>query len=877
MKRTRFITVVAILLTGFSTSLATTYYEGPQDSLWGEGAEAVRGGRRMRGIPSPRRDLDNYLGQFQLIARFLTQMQEQNPNNDQFGGIHEGEGDQLWGIVETDNTQEAIVVWSLYADHFRDEERFQDNIEAAWEYCHRYPAWEEAAEGHYYALHNAGWGLMAEMFYRRVYGDDERDYGNQCAQYLFQFTPQQVPAGDLLMPLVMGWSAGTLYLYGVEQNNEEWVGRAREVAQTVKNWIDERPERLNNNEIWALCGGTAMWGILTALGTEEPENLRHWGEERLPRMDIFAGRGNWNNSWNIWYAHAWEKAYRLWGNEEYLENAIAIIDSLIAQDNDGDGGIPATIGDPPSRDQSWVSAYTAWMGLFNNFPRLPEVDLRPLAILSPNPLRPIGTYIPYHFQFLLVQQGSSPRVDSVTISLINRDLNRQIFTVQTSLEGWLPVEWEWEEEWIAEQMGHPTFDLVTSHPQDHRADNDTLTFSLEVLPTTLAVFTIRNMERRPFSAALEIFHLPYDSLTPLHQLHLTSDQPDTVRLVRGRYKLNLKPTYPYPHRTIEELVVEEEVQSIDLLFTIPPILLVNNDPRNRYGQYYEDALKRLGYEWTSLRGEDYPAPETPFPILIFFTGDGYENLISPEQKESLTEFLAKGGKLFLSGQNIAQGLQNDPFLSEVLKVRYLTGSVGTWMMEGTPGDPILGGRQALVLGNLGANNQTSPDGIAPENGALMVARWRNRGDTASATRWEDGESGAKVLFFSFGFEAISGQGGTATRDQIMSAILNWFEVPQSATSPVTSPSAHTLSVFPNPFNSGLTIEIGDHFNSFTDGIIEIYDQVGRKIWTYNWSGEPKVLWTTQFLEGGNMASGPYFITFKSRGRSIASQPILLLR
>ena len=386
------ISLIFILILS-SAGIATTPPEPPYNRVWSNPDDVFMYVEPDPGIVNEaRRDLDNYIGRFRAINRFLDSMQEHDPEVEFYGGLHEGEGNQLWRIVETDNTQEAIRVWCIFADFFDDNETFRENVFAAWEYCHNYPAWEESEPDEMYGLHNAGWGLIAEMAFRQVYDDSEREYGLRCAQYLIDNTPRIDPdpesEGDLLMPLVAGWAAGTLYEYGNFEDNDEYREAAAAIAGDVMEWIDTVPDRLNDNEIWALCGGTAMWGVLTALGQADSAETADWAVDRLQRMDVFAGGGQWNNSWNIWYAHAWIAAWRLIEDEDYLANAITIVDSLLAQDGDNDGGIPATGGDGDDRDQSWVTAYTGWMGLSNLFEVLPEYDVSLTGLVNPATDRP---------------------------------------------------------------------------------------------------------------------------------------------------------------------------------------------------------------------------------------------------------------------------------------------------------------------------------------------------------------------------------------------------------------------------------------------------------------------------------------------------------
>jgi len=107
----------------------------------------------------PRRDMDNYIGRFISACRFLDEMQEHDEDSNNYGGMHEGEGDDLWRIVQTDNTQEAIVDWCIYAEFFDDSDTYSDNVEAAWVYNNNFPAWEEeGGDNGYYRIHNCGWG-----------------------------------------------------------------------------------------------------------------------------------------------------------------------------------------------------------------------------------------------------------------------------------------------------------------------------------------------------------------------------------------------------------------------------------------------------------------------------------------------------------------------------------------------------------------------------------------------------------------------------------------------------------------------------------------------------------------------------------------------
>ena len=78
-----------------SPALATTPPTPPYSIPWST-SEGYRSDlRQQRQLEyTPRRDLDNYISAFECACAFLDQMQEHDEDSDDFGGLHEGEGDR---------------------------------------------------------------------------------------------------------------------------------------------------------------------------------------------------------------------------------------------------------------------------------------------------------------------------------------------------------------------------------------------------------------------------------------------------------------------------------------------------------------------------------------------------------------------------------------------------------------------------------------------------------------------------------------------------------------------------------------------------------------------------------------------------------------
>jgi hypothetical protein len=80
-------------------------------------------------------------------------------------------------------------------------------------------------------------------------------------------------------------------------------------------------------------------------------------------METYATTGAFTNAWNGWYALG---HYALWSEIAYepaRDRSLALSDTMIAEDGDGDGGIPARPADTDTMDQTWVTSYLAFMGL----------------------------------------------------------------------------------------------------------------------------------------------------------------------------------------------------------------------------------------------------------------------------------------------------------------------------------------------------------------------------------------------------------------------------------------------------------------------------------------------------------------------------------
>ncbi|MBC8204974.1 MAG: M1 family metallopeptidase, partial [FCB group bacterium] len=121
-----------------------------------------------------------------------------------------------------------------------------------------------------------------------------------------------------------------------------------------------------------------------------------------------------------------------------------------------------------------------------------------------------------------------------------------------------------------------------------------------------------------------------------------------------------------------------------------------------------DSTMVVYYRWdVALAGT--PSGLNDYDAVVWACGHTSETLNQAE-KDTIAGYLDGGGKLFISGTNIASGLQGDSFLQEYLHIAY-NSQYGMLIINGVPGDPIGDGLSVLI-----ASAPSDQDKINPVNG-----------------------------------------------------------------------------------------------------------------------------------------------------------------
>jgi hypothetical protein len=326
------------------------------------------------------------------------------------------------------------------------------------------------------------------------------------------------------------------------------------------------------------------------------------------------------------------------------------------------------------------------------------------------------------------------------------------------------------------------------------------------------------------------------------------------------------------------------------LFTVkcgePRVLIVDDDAGSDYQKYYAAACdsNSVLYDTFSVQASGSPSSDTlkHYPVVVWFTGDATTNTLTATDRTNLGSYLDNGGRLLIAGQNIAQELSGDAFLTNYLHASFVDDSTGKIYMIGVPDDPITGksptAADTMTLGGAGgANNSRSADGIRPVGGAVGCADYKDYADTTVKSIIRYADSTYKVVFFSCAFEAIDHSVSRYLQKwTLMRRILTWFgegippAVAQQTREPEVRPYA--LQVTPNPFRRQALVE----FTAPVSGKMEFrtFSTDGRLV-----ASETRTATMGEHvsfkLDGAKLANGTYLVQVKTPAGVYASKTAVL--
>jgi len=330
-------------------------------------------------------------------------------------------------------------------------------------------------------------------------------------------------------------------------------------------------------------------------------------------------------------------------------------------------------------------------------------------------------------------------------------------------------------------------------------------------------------------------------------------------------------------------------ESFEMVVGASDILLVDDDGGESYEIHYAKPLRGQGVlplEWDSSVRECPSEEIQKYDTVLWFTGDDRQNTLTAEEQVTIAAFLERGGKLFISGQNIGYDLVEDgsasdsAFFANYLHAQYISDGTKVMWANGVSGDPISSSIKCFFAGDFGGvQNQTPPDVISPIATAEKILRY-SPGSGCAGLRYEDENTGAKLVYLAFGFEGISGPKEDSASN-LMKRVIAWLGgttgVEKDWAEATVPPAFSLRQNYPNPFNPQTTIEYELPKSAHVRLII--YNELGRHIRTLVNSrlsaGRFQTLWDGTDEHNNSVAAGVYFCHLQTEGATTLIKLVLV--
>ncbi|MBU1675532.1 hypothetical protein KKA85_07095, partial [bacterium] len=261
------------------------------------------------------------------------------------------------------------------------------------------------------------------------------------------------------------------------------------------------------------------------------------------------------------------------------------------------------------------------------------------------------------------------------------------------------------------------------------------------------------------------------------------------------------------------------------------LLYVDTDEANGYAPYFTAAMDAAGATWSAWDVKAMGRPDAldfgVFTKVVWNTEAASPGLTDAD-RGALGTYLAGGGDLMLSGQDLAFGLC-DPlsphrtpaaaaWYEQHTGAVYVADDAQDSSVSGAAGDPVGDGLAFSLAGGDGAGNQDYPDVLSPRDNARSALDY-SPGNSA-AVRFGLGD--ARVVTLGFGFEGIS---AAADRNALMASILAWFDDTTVGASAGASPPLRLsgAAAHPNPFNPATTLSFALAGDGAAETHLDIFD------------------------------------------------------
>ncbi len=331
----------------------------------------------------------------------------------------------------------------------------------------------------------------------------------------------------------------------------------------------------------------------------------------------------------------------------------------------------------------------------------------------------------------------------------------------------------------------------------------------------------------------------------------------------------------------------------------PQVLIVNGFDRGSTGNTYNfirqhgNTFMQNGYSFSSATNDAVIQGLVSlrnYPIVDYLLGNEstVDETFNEVEQESIKTYLRNGGRLFVSGAEIAwdldyKGSASDKnFTHNYLKCQYVddapNGSAGTYYQA----EPIAGsifdgiGTISFDNGSQGTINVRYPDVVTGVNGGANCLQYSSVTNQYAGVHFEgvfpEGSAAGKLVFVGFPFETIYPE---ATRNLFLNKVISFFDRPVGIREEANAAlkSFQLYQNFPNPFNPSTIINYELPRSGRVS--IKVHNALGQQVATLVDEEKPAGNYYVEF-NAGNLSSGVYYYKMRS-GEFTAVKKLCLVR
>jgi hypothetical protein len=302
----------------------------------------------------------------------------------EFGGEIEVQSGPGHAIIQSDNTQEAVWIWS-WERQLNADPSYSPQIANAFTFLSVFPGWLKW-EGtgdtgpDYYSIYNCAWGVRAIVEYEASSGDlSHHSYGQMCAEHIQSYAATVASSAGsesgLIDMATASFAASGLWIWGTAQGDSAMQASAVEIGSVVKTWLDTNPE-VTSSQTWAVTGAAVYDGVLGSYMKGHPDELVAWVQQSAPNLGGWIDESqpaspndwtDWRNAWNAWNMLAQFDTGTVLGEGAtgpHNQTALTIYTNLVAEDTQGNGAIPGSQQrETDDEDETWITAYLVYFGM----------------------------------------------------------------------------------------------------------------------------------------------------------------------------------------------------------------------------------------------------------------------------------------------------------------------------------------------------------------------------------------------------------------------------------------------------------------------------------------------------------------------------------